>query len=92
MTHECSQMEFIGKVKEFMDGMKGLKATLFTVSVAILIQVGTFIYLWGGLTTTVNTHEKNIEKILSKLDTIKIVYAEGAKGEKGDKGEPGKDR
>ena len=73
--HECSQMEFIGKTREFIESMKGLKATLFTVSLAILIQVGTFLYLWGGLTTTVETNVKTIDKILTKLDSVKIVYA-----------------
>ena len=75
--HNCIQEETIGKFKEFMENTKGLKATLFTISLAILIQVATFLYLWGGLTTTVQSHDKNIEKILSKLDSIKIVYAIG---------------
>lgn len=71
--HECSQMEFIGKAKEFMENMKGLKATLFTISMAILIQVGTFLFLWGGLTTTVKNHDQAIEKLVSKFDKLKVV-------------------
>ena len=69
-----------------MDATKGLKATLFTIAVAILIQVGTFLYLWGGLTNTVNKNTehlwkevtpcttentRNIDKILARIDTYK---------------------
>jgi hypothetical protein len=84
--HECKQEETIGRFKEFMQTTKGLKATLATISVAILLQVGTFLYLWGGLTATVkkNTEHiwnqltpctaentRNIDKILAKMDTWK---------------------
>lgn len=77
--HECLKEEFLGRVSEFMEGMKGLKATLFTVSIAILIQVSTFLYLWGGLTTTVGYQGKALDKICEKLDKVKVigyVYAE----------------
>ncbi len=86
--HECSQLEFIGRVKEFMSDMKGFKATLFTISVAILVQVGAFIYLWGGLTTTVKTHDIIITEIGKTLKEIRFVGVAVA-GEKGDKGEQG---
>jgi hypothetical protein len=88
MAHECIQEENIGKFKEFMENTKGFKATLFAIALAILLQVGTFLFLWGDLTRTVkiNTEQiwskltptaeankTNIEKILTRLDSIKIV-------------------
>ena len=73
--HNCVQLEFIGKVKEFMENMKGFKATLFTVSLAIFIQVFALIY-WGGTQTE---KIKNIEKVVARFDKIKIVYAIGDK-------------
>ncbi len=73
MVHDCIQEETIGKFKEFMENTKGLKATIFTIAVTILLQVGSFLYLWGGQTEKI----KNIEKIVSKFDKIKIVYAIG---------------
>ena len=98
--HECIQQETIGKFKEFIDSMKGFRTTLFTIALAIVVQVVAFVYMWGGLTTTVSknsdqiwckltpTAEKNqlnIEKILTRLDTIRFVYA----GEKGNTGATG---
>jgi hypothetical protein len=73
MTHECSKEEFLGQVKEFMDGCRGMKGTLFTIAITILLQVGTFLYLWGGLVTTVKVHDKAIDKLVSKLDNVKLV-------------------
>lgn len=75
MTHDCDKEEFLGEVKEFIANSKGLKATMFTLAVAIAIQVGTFLFLWGGLTTTVQSHTKDIDKILTKLDKVKMVWA-----------------
>ena len=75
--HNCVQLEFIGKVKEFMENMKGFKATLFTISLAIFIQVFALIY-WGGTQTE---KIKNIEKVVARFDKIKIVYAIGDKSE-----------
>ena len=74
-NHDCVQLEFIGKVSEFMENMKGFKATLFTVSLAIVINVFALVY-WGGTQTE---KIKNIEKIVSRLDKINIVYAIGEK-------------
>ena len=74
--HECKQEETIGKFKEFMSEMKGFKATLFTIALAIILQVGTFLYLWGGLTTTVKNHDKLIETVSTKIDKVlAISYA-----------------
>jgi hypothetical protein len=51
---------------------------MFTIAVAILLQVGAFLVMWGGLTTTVKAHDKSIETICRKLDNIQIVgYAYG---------------
>ena len=95
MTQPCIKEKEIGKLEEFMENTKGMKATMFTISVAILIQVGAFLVLWGGLTTTVKYHEKSINSILEKLDKVKIICAMGEsglqdiQGEKGDKGDKG---
>ena len=71
--HICIKEGFLGEVKEFMSGFKGMKATLFVISMTILLQVGTFLYLWGAQTEKIN----NIEKVVRKFDTIKIIYAQG---------------
>ena len=74
MAHDyCMKEEFLGQVKEFMNNYKGMKATMFTIAVAILIQVGAFLIMWGSLTTTVKQNVKDIDKILTKLDNVKIV-------------------
>ncbi len=79
MTMPCEKEEFLGEVKEFINNSKGLKGTLFTIALTILLQVGTFLYLWGGLTTTVKVHDKAIDKLVSKLENIKIVgYAKAS--------------
>jgi len=86
--HECTQMEKIGKFPEFMDSVKGLRPTIYMITLAILLQVGTFLYLWGGLTTTVQGNVKSIERILTKLDNIKIVgyaYANGGSDNAGER-------
>ena len=90
MPHDCKKEGELGRIFEFMDSMKGLKATIFTISCAILLQIGGFIWMWSSLTTTVNqntehlwknitpqmtTNTRNIDKILSKLEFISIVQA-----------------
>lgn len=81
--HICMQEEKLGRFEEFMENTKGLKATLFLIGIAIATQVITFAFLWGGLTETVKFHDKDISRILTKLDTIKIVYAQGEQGKNG---------
>ena len=80
----CIQEQAIGKLQEFVESTKGFKPTLFTIAIAIVIQVSTFLFLWGSLTTTVkeNTGDirelgprsfentRNIDRILTKLDYI----------------------
>ena len=68
--HNCVQLETMGRVKEFIENSKGLKATMFTISFAILLQVGAFLYLWGSLTTTVKVHDTAIASINGKLDKL----------------------
>ena len=99
MGHECTKAEFLGQVKEFMDNSKGLRTLLGGIVVAIILQVGTFIFLWGSLTTTVKDHTKHIDEICNTLKNVKVIgYAiAGEKGEQGIKGDiglqgiPGKD-
>lgn len=69
----CIQEENIGKFKEFMENSKGMKATMFTIALAILLQVGAFLFLWGGLMTTVKVHDQAIERLVAKFDKLKVV-------------------
>jgi hypothetical protein len=73
MTHDCIQEEVIGRIKEFIENFKGMKVILVSIIITILVQVGTFLFLWGCLVTTVNKHERDIDKILQKLDSIRVV-------------------
>ena len=83
--HECKYEELMGSVKEFMANTKGFRMTLGTLAVAMMIQVGTFLYLWGNLTQvvskntdylwndmtpTVRSHEKTLDRIMAKLDIM----------------------
>ena len=91
MSLPCKWDVQIGKFIEFMDNAKGMKTALFGIVVAILLQVGGFLFLWGGLVTTVKTHDKVLDIISTKLNNVKIVgYAiAGEKGEEGDTGAQG---
>lgn len=101
MSQPCIQEETIGKIKEFMENMKGLKATLFIISLSIVTQVITFSFLWGQSTASAkkdNEHlwktvtpstvenTRNIDKILGKLENVNIVGFAYAKGDKGERG------
>lgn len=61
MSIPCKQEKIIGKFEEFMENTKGLKATLAMISFAILLQVGTFLWLWSGQCTTLAYCVKWIE-------------------------------
>ena len=81
--HECLHEGFLGEVKEFIANSKGLKATMFTIALAILLQIGTFLYLWGDLTRLVKTHDTTIASLDKKLDSIRYIgyaYADGENG------------
>ena len=79
MSHDCKYEGFLGEVKEFINNTKGMRVTLGGIVLAIIIQVGAFLFMWGGLTTTVNNHTKNIDSIMCKLNDVKIVgYANAA--------------
>jgi hypothetical protein len=73
MTHECRQEETIGKFKEFIDNYKGVKTTLFTVALAIILQVGGFLFLWGRIVEKVDAHEKSIDYLVKKLDKVQLI-------------------
>ena len=104
MTQPCSQLETIGKLKEFMDSIKGFRITLASIVVAIVAQIITFGFLWGAMTTTVNSdnkqiwtlltptameNQRNIDKILAKFELISVI--QGARGATGAAGAAGKD-
>jgi hypothetical protein len=86
--HDCQQKENIGKFKEFMNNFKGMKTMMGGVIVAILVQVGTFLYLWGSLTNTVNKNTnylwgditssvkentRTLDRLLAKFETIQVI-------------------
>ena len=73
MSHDCVQQGFLGQVKEFMDNTKGVRIQLGAVVIAIVFQVVTFAFLWGGLTNTVSTHEKNISFLMNKFNNIRLI-------------------
>ena len=77
----CIQNETIGKIKEFIDGMKGFKATLLVMSITIVVQVGSFLFLWGGLTTTVGYHDRSITKLEVQVDSLRYNKVGGPKAE-----------
>ena len=70
MAHDCIQEEAIGKIKEFINNSKGMRGLLSGIVLAILLQVGTFLFLWGRLTYQVESHEKSITNICEKLDKV----------------------
>ena len=86
-NHECIQEEALGKIKEFIANTKGMRVAISTIVIAIVLQVGTFLYLWGSLTTTVKNNTayvwgdlrvqttentRNIDKILAKFEIIGV--------------------
>jgi hypothetical protein len=85
--HDCIQKEKLGSMAKCLEIIEGAynanKVAMITITITIFIQVGSFLYLWGGLTKTVekNTdyvwgtlttqtteNTRNIDKILSKLE------------------------
>jgi hypothetical protein len=87
-THECIQVKDIEELKNDMKSNRNLKSWLASIIVVILVQIGTFLYLWGGmneivakntdyiwndLTPEVRQTTRNVDKILAKLDHIKII-------------------
>ena len=92
MAHECTKEDFLGRVAEFMENMKGFKATLFIAVLTILASVGSAIWwgshlttvvdqntnqVWCKLTPTAEANAKNIAILLEKFKNIKIIgYAE----------------
>jgi hypothetical protein len=101
---DCKKQEEWGKVKEFMESMKGFKASIVTIAVAVVLQVCVALVIYGSLTSTVkqNTRQvwdiitpqttenmRNIDKILGKLDSLQIVTVLG--GQQGTPGKDGKD-
>ena len=72
---------------------------LGTLVIAMVLQIGAFLYMWGGLTTTVNQNTKhlwnsitpavaentrNIDRLITKWDTIQFIV--GKTGETGKQG------
>lgn len=85
--HDCKQEGFLGQVKEFMQNSKGVKTLQWTMAGVIVVQVGAFLVMWGGLTEVVkkNTDQiwnkntplitdntRNIDKILNRLEGIVV--------------------
>ena len=85
-SHDCIQEETLGAVKEFIGNTKGLTTAVFSlfagIIFTIILQIGFFLVLWGGLNEVVkkNTEQvwewltplqmentRNIDKILERL-------------------------
>lgn len=86
--HLCNKEEFLGEVKEFMQNSKGMKTLQWSMAGVVIIQVMAFLVMWGSLTTTVKKdtaqlwdrtipmvteNTRNIDKILEKLQVIRII-------------------
>jgi len=79
MEHKCIQENFLGRVREFMEGEKANKVLFAGIILTIVVQVGAFLYLWGSLVTTVKVHDKSIDTLVSKFDNVKFIgYVEAA--------------
>ena len=73
MSLPCKWDVQIGKFMEFIDSQKGTKALLFSVIGVIVIQIGAFLIIWGGMLSTVKTHDKNIDFLMNKFNNIKLI-------------------
>jgi len=85
MSLPCKWDVQMGKIIEFMESHKGMKALQWSIVGVIIVQVGTFLVMWGSLTTTVKSHDKTIDSICKRFDNVKIVgyaYAETGQDEK----------
>ena len=86
--HECIQQEIVGRFKEFIESTKWIQIQIASVTVAIVFQVITFGFLWGSLTNTVNKNTdylwgtvtknttentRNIDRLIVKLEGVKII-------------------
>ena len=78
MEHECKQLKLLGHIEEFMEETKGLRPTMLMIGVAILLQVGTFLYLWGGLNTTVRLQGETLKYVCSILRVVPQASADTA--------------
>jgi hypothetical protein len=98
MTQPCQQEEIIGKLKGFMEDYKSLRIQMNGVIIAIAVQICTFLFSWGSMTTTVkknteyiwgdlttNTREntRNMDKLMTKLEAIKFIAIQGEQGVQG---------
>lgn len=87
-THDCIQQEDIQELKDDMKSNRNLKSWLGSIFIVILVQIGTFLYLWGGMneivrkntiqvwdviTPTMHQNTIAIERMLAKFENVKIV-------------------
>jgi hypothetical protein len=121
MTQPCEQKEEIGRIKEFIEGTRSVRnvliGSIITLTIAIIFQVGAFLfmygsldstvkkntdYLWNDITSATRENTRNLDKLMVKLDSIKLIAVmgdpgiqgmqgiqglRGIQGKKGDKGE-----
>lgn len=77
--HWCLHENFLGKVSEFMESQKGNKVLFGGIISAIILQIGAFLVMWGGLTTRVTMHDESIKMFAKKFDNIKLIgYVQAA--------------
>ena len=91
MSHECSQVGFLGEIREFISNSKGLRLQMSGLVLAIFLQIATFAFLYGKLTNTVDRNSDDITRILAKFDNVRIVgvAVAGEQGIQGIQGERG---
>ena len=90
-SHDCLHEEEMGMIKEFIANNKSIRSSLNGIIIVIVVQIISFAFLWGQLTAVVTKNTDfiwedlgpammantiNINKILAKLDNIKIVKVE----------------
>jgi len=73
----CEKEETLGKLEEFKDNIQRLIPVLVgaivTIVLAIVVQIGSFLFMWGGVTTTVKYHDEVIKVWNSKLANVTLV-------------------
>jgi len=90
---------------------KGWRMAIIGILITVITQVGAFLFMWGGLTNTVNKNSsylwgeltdsarentRNMDRLMVKLENIKLIAVVGdqgipvIQGEQGIQGVPGK--
>ena len=76
-AHDCIQWKLLGELKAKADAFvrhvtegNRWRVAIVGIVLAVILQVGGFLYLWGGLDTTVKRNEKDVQRVFDKLDAL----------------------